>query len=110
MVSITSLQFDVADPAAASRFAADAFGAPVPLAFRAAEPPSEGFRGFTVSLTVSQPANVHALYDAALAAGASAVKPVTKSLWGHGGTFRSPDGAIWNIATTAKKDAGPGRR
>jgi hypothetical protein len=35
---------------------------------------------------------------------------VAKSLWGHGGTFRAPDGAIWNIATSAKKDSGPGAR
>lgn len=110
MVSITSLILEVADTAAASRFYADAFGAPVPLQFRVSDAPTSGFRGFTISLTVAQPANVHALYDAAIAAGATALKPVAKSLWGHGGTFRAPDGAIWNIATSAKKDSAPGAR
>jgi predicted lactoylglutathione lyase len=110
MTSITSLVLEVADPAAASRFSADAFGDGVPLRFRASDAASSGFRGFTISLTVAQPANVHALYDSAIGAGATALKPVSKSLWGHGGTFRSPDGAIWNIATSAKKDVAPGAR
>jgi catechol 2,3-dioxygenase-like lactoylglutathione lyase family enzyme len=110
MVSITSLLLEVADPAAASRFYADAFGEGVPLGFRASDATASGFRGFTISLTVAQPADVHALYDSAVAAGATVLKPVSKSLWGHGGTLRAPDGAIWNIATSAKKDAGPGVR
>lgn len=110
MTSITSLAIEVADPAAASRFYAEAFGDGVPLSFRASDAATSGFRGFTISLTVSQPANVHALHDAAIAAGAETLKPVAKSMWGHGGTFRAPDGAIWNIATSAKKDSGPGAR
>ena len=110
MASITSLVLEAADPAVASRFYADAFGGGVPLDVVASDAPSSGFRGFTISLTVSQPANVHALYDSAVRAGATVLKPVAKSLWGHGGTFRAPDGAIWNIATSAKKDAGPAAR
>ncbi|MGN6273160.1 MAG: glyoxalase [Protaetiibacter sp.] len=110
MTSITSLLLEVADPAAASGFSAEAFGADVPLRFRASDAATSGFRGFTISLTVAQPANVHALYDSAIRAGATALKPVSKSLWGHGGTFRSPDGAIWNIATSAKKDSAPAAR
>jgi hypothetical protein len=35
------------------------------------------------------------------------VKPATKSFWGYGGVVRTPDGAVWKIATSAKKDAGP---
>jgi catechol 2,3-dioxygenase-like lactoylglutathione lyase family enzyme len=110
MVSITSLTLEVADTTAASRFYTDAFGDGVPLDFRTSDAAADGFRGFTISLTVAQPANVHALYDSAIAAGATVLKPVTKSMWGHGGTFRAPDGAIWNIATAAKKDVGPGVR
>jgi uncharacterized glyoxalase superfamily protein PhnB len=110
MTSITSLLLEVADPATASRFYAEAFGADVPLRFRASDAATSGFRGFTISLTVAQPANVHALYDSAIRVGATALKPVTKSLWGHGGTFLAPDGAIWNIATSAKKDTGAAAR
>jgi catechol 2,3-dioxygenase-like lactoylglutathione lyase family enzyme len=110
MVSITSLTLEVADTATASRFYSDAFGDGVPLGFRPSDAATDGFRGFTISLTVAQPANVHALYDSAIAAGATVLKPVTKSMWGHGGTFRAPDGAIWNIATSATKDVGPGVR
>jgi len=49
---------------------------------RAGEPPTTGFRGFTVSLVVSQPATVQALVGAALDAGATELKPAAKSLWG----------------------------
>src|ERR1700761_1966914 len=85
MTSIESVTIDVADPAAAKSFYAAAFRLDTPLRFRAAEAPTAGFRGFTLSLTVSQPADVKALVDAALDAGATALKPVAKSLWGYGG-------------------------
>jgi hypothetical protein len=42
----------------------------------------------------------------ALAAGAAPLKPVAKSLWGYGGVVRAPDGTIWKVATSSKKDAG----
>ncbi len=54
-----------------------------------------------------QPADVRGLVDAALDAGATELKPVTKSLWGYGGVVQAPDGAIWKVATSAKKDNGP---
>ena len=60
-----------------------------------------------MSLVVAQPANVRALFDAAVAAGATVLKPVEKSMWGLGGIVQAPDGAIWNLATSAKKDSGP---
>jgi hypothetical protein len=107
MTNIESLTLDVADSAAATRFYAAAFGSDLPLKFRSAEPPTSGFRWFTLSLTVPQPANVRALVSAAVAAGATELKPVTKSLWGYGGVVRAPDGAIWKVATSAKKDEGP---
>ncbi|HEY1665280.1 MAG TPA: glyoxalase [Trebonia sp.] len=107
MTSIESITIDVADPAAAKKFYAAAFCLDTPLRFRAAEAPTAGFRGFTLSLTVSQPADVKALVEAALDAGATALKPVAKSLWGYGGVVQAPDGTIWKVATSAKKDKGP---
>ncbi|MFD8496636.1 glyoxalase [Amycolatopsis sp. NPDC059657] len=107
MTSITSITIEAADTAAAERFYATAFGLDSRLRVRASHEPATGFRGFTLSLTVSQPANVNALIDAALAAGATTLKPATKSMWGYGGTVQAPDGTIWKIATSAKKDTGP---
>lgn len=108
-MTISSLILEVADVSAAARFYADAFGG-LPLQFRASETATSGFRGFTLSLTVAQPSTVTALVESALAAGATTIKPVTKSMWGHGGSVRAPDGTIWKVATTAKKDSGPATR
>lgn len=77
---------------------------------RASQAPTSGFRGFTLSLVVSQPANVSALIDAALAEGGTALKPAAKSFWGFGGVVRAPDGTIWKVATSNKKDTGPATR
>jgi predicted lactoylglutathione lyase len=77
---------------------------------RASEAPSTGFRGFTLALTVSGPATVDSFVAAAVDAGATVLKPATKSLWGYGGVVQAPDGTIWKIATSAKKDTGPATR
>src|SRR6202008_2999541 len=50
------------------------------------------------------------LVDAALAAGATSLKPATKSFWGFGGVVQAPDGAIWKVATSNKKNTGPATR
>src|SRR2546430_16275069 len=63
-----------------------------------------------MSLTVAQPGNVSSLIDAALDCGATTLKPVAKSLWGYGGVVQAPDGTIWKVATSAKKDTGPATR
>ncbi|MEU9352336.1 glyoxalase [Streptomyces griseoloalbus] len=108
MTSIGSVTLEVADPTAAARFYSDAFGLdPSQVSLRASEAPTTGFRGFTLSLVVSQPGNVDALFRAALDAGATGLRPAEKSLWGYGGVVRAPDGTIWQIATSAKKDTGP---
>lgn len=107
MASIESVTLDVPDPTAAEDFYSTAFGLGPQVRVRAAEEPSSGFPGFTLSLTVSQPATVNSLVEAALKAGASAVKPVKKSFWGFGGVVQAPDGTLWKIATSAKKDTGP---
>ncbi|MGW6060298.1 glyoxalase [Streptomyces sp. NPDC055189] len=110
MAIIESVTLDVADPTAARRFYTAAFGLDSQLRLRASEAPSTGFRGFTLALTVSRPADVNSFIDAALAEGATSLKPVTKSLWGYGGVVQAPDGTAWKVATSAKKDTGPATR
>ncbi|GAA0676511.1 glyoxalase [Kitasatospora atroaurantiaca] len=106
MTSIESLTLEVADPTAANRFYT-AFGLGTQVRLRASEAPTTGFRGFALSLTVSQPATVNGLIGAALDAGATPLKPAKKSFWGYGGVVQAPDGTIWKVATSAKKDTGP---
>jgi predicted lactoylglutathione lyase len=110
MTNIESVTLDVADPAAADRFYATAFGLGDRLRVRASSAPTEGFRGFTLSLVVSQPATVDALIGPAIEAGATPLKPVAKSFWGYGGVVQAPDGTIWKVATSNKKNTGPATR
>ncbi|MEU9379202.1 glyoxalase [Streptomyces sp. NPDC048255] len=98
---------EVADPQAAHRFYTEAFGLGAQVRLRATEAATAGFRGFILALTVSQPADVDRLASAALAAGATSLKPAAKSLWGYGAVVQAPDGTIWKIATSAKKNTGP---
>ncbi|MEU7007567.1 glyoxalase [Streptomyces sp. NPDC046332] len=109
MNSIDTITLEVADTTAAERFYT-ALGLADRISLRASDAPTTGFRGFSLSLTVSQPADVRAFVDAALEAGATALKPASKSFWGYGGVVRAPDGTIWKIATSAKKDTGPATR
>lgn len=108
--SITSVTLEVPDPPAADAFYRTAFGLGSRLGFRASEGPSSGFRGFTMSLVVSQPATVDGLIGAGLDGGATPLKPTKKTLWGYGGVVRAPDGTIWKVATSSKKDTGPATR
>ncbi|WP_028066758.1 glyoxalase [Solirubrobacter soli] len=110
MASIASVTLEVADTSAARDFYSEAFGLGPELRLRASEAPSTGFRAFTLSLTVSQPATAAALIDSALAAGATSLKPASKSLWGFGGVVQAPDRTIWKVATSKKKDSGPATR
>jgi predicted lactoylglutathione lyase len=107
MTSIDTITLEVADTAAAERFYTAAFGLGALLRLRATQEPTTGFRGFTLSLTVAQPADVNALIGAALEAGATSLKPAAKSMWGYGGVVQAPDGTIWKVATSAKKNTGP---
>ena len=110
MTSIESLTIEVADPAAAEQLLRRRLRA-----------------GHAVALRVRSGANgrlprVHAVAHGvaarrrqgpgrrALNAGATALKPVAKSLWGYGGVVQAPDGTIWKVATSAKKDKGPATR
>ncbi len=110
MTSIESVILEVPDPTAATAFYTAAFGLGTQVRVRASDAPTAGFRGFTMSLIVSQPSTVSSLIDNALAAGATTLKPVQKSLWGYGGVVQAPDGAIWKVATSARKDTGPATR
>jgi catechol 2,3-dioxygenase-like lactoylglutathione lyase family enzyme len=110
MTSIESITLEVPDPTAAERFYTAAFGLGPQLGLRASETATSGFRGFTLSLVVSQPATVDGFVGAALDGGATPLKPVAKSLWGYGGVVQAPDGTIWKVATSSKKNTGPATR
>ncbi|PTR27466.1 hypothetical protein C8K36_10488 [Rhodococcus sp. OK519] len=109
MTTITALTLDAPDPGAAKAFHA-ALGVDDLAAVADTAAPTTGFRGYTLSLVVSQPNIVDTLVETALDAGASILQPVKKSLWGYGGVVQSPDGAIWKIATSSKKNTGPASR
>jgi predicted lactoylglutathione lyase len=108
--SVQSVVLEVPDPAAAGAFHTAAFGVGDRVRVRASEAPTAGFRGFTLSLVVSQPGTVDSLIGTALDNGATALKPAARSLWGYGGVVRAPDGTIWKVATSARKDTGPATR
>jgi predicted lactoylglutathione lyase len=50
------------------------------------------------------------LFDAAVDAGATPLEPASRSLWGYGGVVQAPDGTIWQIVSSSKKDTGPSSR
>ena len=110
MTSIESFTLEMPDPTVANAFYTAAFGLGTQVRLRASEAPTTGFRAFTLSLTVSQPATVSGLIDAALDAGATSLKPVKQGLWGYGGVVRAPDGTIWKVATSSKRDKTPATR
>ncbi|WP_245161190.1 hypothetical protein [Blastococcus sp. CT_GayMR16] len=110
MTSISSVTLEVPDPSAAEAFYAAAFGLGTGLGVRASDAPTTGFRGFTLSLVVPQPSTVDSLIGTALGGGATALKPATRSFWGYGGVVQAPDGAIWKVATSSKKETRPPSR
>ena len=110
MTSIESITLEVPDPTIANAFYAAAFGLDTVVGVRASEAPTTGFRGFALSLVVSQPSTVDSLISTALDGGATTLKPVKKSFWGVGGVVQAPDGTIWKVATSAKKENGPATR
>jgi hypothetical protein len=105
--SITCITLEVPDVSVARGFYDAAFDLGTLMSVRASDTPTTGFRGFTLSLVVSQPSAVDRFIGRALAAGAATLKPPKKSLWGYGGVFRAPDGTIWKVATSANKNHGP---
>ena len=111
MSAMTCLEFvtlEVDDPTAAERFYTGAFGLGPRVRLRASKAPTSGFRAFTLSLVVAQPATVDRLIGAALDAGATSLKPAVKQFWGgYSGVVQAPDGTIWKVATASKKNTGP---
>jgi predicted lactoylglutathione lyase len=107
MASLLSVVLESPEPDAASAFYAAFLGPDAPVRVRRGDAPTSGFRGFTVSLVVSQPGTVDLFLDAAIQAGATVLKPAAKSFWGYGGVVQAPDGAIWKAASSSKKDKGP---
>jgi catechol 2,3-dioxygenase-like lactoylglutathione lyase family enzyme len=109
MTSIHSVALEVAELAAAERFYATAFALDDRVRLRAGAQPTSGFRGFTLSLLVAQPADVDHLMHAASANGATQLKPAKKQLWGgYSGVVHAPDGTIWKAATESKRNTGAG--
>lgn len=110
MHSIDHITLEVADIQAATHLYVDALGLDPDtsgITLRASDAPTSGFRGFALSLIVAQPADVDAIADAASGAGATMLKPPTKSFWGYGAAFQAPDGTIWQVASESKKNTGP---
>lgn len=110
MTSIESVTLEVSDLAAAEDFYPAAFALGGKVRLRTSQAPTTGFRGFALSLVVSQPGTVDSFIGTALAGGATILKPATKGFWGYGGVVQDPDGAIWKVATSSKKDTGPAIR
>jgi uncharacterized glyoxalase superfamily protein PhnB len=110
MTSIDSVTLEVSDATAAEAFYKEAFDLGDTIKVRESQEPTSGFRGFTLSLVVSQPRTVDSLVQSALGAEATELKPVKKSFWGYGGVVQAPDGTIWKISTSSKKDTGPATR
>ncbi|WP_299275733.1 glyoxalase [uncultured Georgenia sp.] len=107
MATIDSITLEVTEVAAAERFYAAAFDVGDLLRLRASDSPTSGFRGFTLSLVVPQPSGVDALVARARDAGAIVLQEPTKSLWGYGGSVQAPDGTVWTVASSSKKETGP---
>ena len=110
MAKIEFVTIEAADTTAAEGFYDNGFGLDTRLGVEASEAPTTGFRGFTLSLIVSQPATANGFIDAAVDAGATALKPAARSLWGYGGVVQAPDGTIVTVASSTKKDTGPATR
>jgi hypothetical protein len=109
-ISIASITLESTDPVAAEAFYTKAFALGDRLRFSASDAPTSGFRAYTLSLVVSQPSTVDSLLGTAIEAGATVIKPAKKGLWGYGGVVQAPDGAIWKVATSSKKETGPATR
>jgi catechol 2,3-dioxygenase-like lactoylglutathione lyase family enzyme len=62
-------------------------------------PEGHGFSGLAIAHNVASPAEVDAVLEQAVAAGAQLVKPGQKVFWGgYSGYFADPDGYLWEVA------------
>lgn len=109
MNAFENVTLEVTDTEAAAAFY-QALGVSQYVNVRASDEPTSGFRSFTLSIVTSQPANVDAFMAAAAEAGAATLKPAAKSFWGYGGVIQAPDGTIFKITSSNKKNSGPAAR
>ncbi|TWU00610.1 fosfomycin resistance protein FosB [Botrimarina colliarenosi] len=67
-----------------------------------------GFRGVSLAHNLASEAEVDALLEEAVAAGATLVKPAHKVFWGgYSGYFADPDGHLWEVAHNPQMWVGP---
>jgi catechol 2,3-dioxygenase-like lactoylglutathione lyase family enzyme len=67
-----------------------------------------GFAGFALAHNVGSEAEVDAVVDQAVAAGAKRIKPPQKVFWGgYSGYFADPDGHLWEVANNPLFWVGP---
>jgi hypothetical protein len=82
MPTISRLLFGAEDAVAAAHFWNAAMPENAPVEVSESNAPTDGFRGFTLSLIAAQPGDVDALVSAGRDAGADLVKAAAKSLCG----------------------------
>jgi predicted lactoylglutathione lyase len=107
MAGIEAIVIEADDVSAAEAFYKQAFELGDAVQVRESSEPTSGFRGFAVSLVVGQPSTVNSLFESAVAAGATPTKQPSKSFWGYGAAVRAPDGTVWTLASSSKKETGP---
>jgi len=62
-------------------------------------PHGEGFRGLSLAYNARTRAEVDAVLEEAVAAGATLLKPAQEAFWGgYSGYFADPDGFPWEVA------------
>lgn len=110
MATVESVVLEATEPADTAQFITEALGVSDRVGARGSGEPGSGFRGFALSLVVSQPSTVDSLVATALDSGATTAERVKRSLWGYGGVVQAPDGTLWKIATSSKKESGPPTR
>jgi catechol 2,3-dioxygenase-like lactoylglutathione lyase family enzyme len=73
------------------------------------DPPTEGFRGFTLGLNVGSWEELESAHEAFRAfEGVDDLEEIQRADWGGGFTFRDPEGNLWEVAfaegTTVAED------
>ena len=68
----------------------------------------EGFNSFAIAHNLESEAEVDAVMEEVIAAGASLVKPPQEVFWGgYSGYFKDPDGHLWELAYNPLEWIGP---
>ena len=115
-----AIRVPVADPGNAAAFYAGVFGATAPtgaaqtvdlhgrgvLELVSSEAPLDSrFGRIVATYVLEQPSEVRTVMAAALERGAQLLRPAKKALFGSfSGSFRSPDGMVWKLASDKGKD------